>query len=113
MATGRMDADSLFLSRAPVLLDKRKQKYRASTVNRWMIDAVLGSLGKSAPVDIGHVLTSNQDDKWYWGHGGADFYRQLKNRAAIFRNAFIPPFSYEVFDKGILITDTIVWPGAG
>ncbi|RYY54219.1 MAG: hypothetical protein EOO09_15110 [Chitinophagaceae bacterium] len=36
------------------------------------------------------------------------FSRQVKNRAAIFRNGFIPPFDYQVFDEGIVITDTII-----
>lgn len=36
------------------------------------------------------------------------FFEQVKNKKAIFGNAYYPPFTYRVFDDGILVTDIIV-----
>lgn len=36
------------------------------------------------------------------------FYKQLSTRKTIFKNAYYPPFDYQVFEDGILVTDVIV-----
>jgi C-terminal processing protease CtpA/Prc len=36
------------------------------------------------------------------------FYKQMKRKKEIFKNIFYPPFDYQVFDDGILITEIIV-----
>jgi len=36
------------------------------------------------------------------------FYHQMKEKRAIFRNSFYPPFDYKVFDDGILVTNIII-----
>jgi C-terminal processing protease CtpA/Prc len=36
------------------------------------------------------------------------FYKQLRSKREIFKNLVYPPFAYQVFDDGILITDIII-----
>ncbi|RNI27461.1 hypothetical protein EFA69_15125 [Rufibacter immobilis] len=36
------------------------------------------------------------------------FFKQLKHRRDIFKNSFYPPFAYQIFEDGILVTDIIV-----
>ena len=36
------------------------------------------------------------------------FYKQLSTRKAIFKNSWYPPFDYQVFEDGILVTEIIV-----